>query len=184
MLGETAHIGSDGHFVIIENDHHRFIADSHITQRLIYHTAGGCTVADQGDNIIVFLPQRSGPGHAQSNGHRAGCMACRKGIGITFRRLRKTSHSAELAKLLKIRLAAGQQLMDIRLMTHIKNQAVFMGIIYGLQGHGKLHNAQIGGQMATGFADTADQKFTDLGAKLLPLCRGQRSKIAMTMNGI
>ena len=54
---------------------------------------------------------------------------------------------------MKDRLASGQNLMDIRLMTHIKYQAVNFSIINGFQGNRKLHRAQIGGKVAAGFGN-------------------------------
>ena len=91
---------------------------------------------------MVGLPhQRPCPGHSQSHGHRAGGVARHKGVGIALLRLWKARHAAEPAQALKIRLAAGQQLMHIRLMTHVKYQAVNGGIKYRLQSHRQLHHA-------------------------------------------
>ena len=77
-------------------------------------------------------------------------MTSNEGIGFTFAGFGKTGDAAKLTQMLKIRLASGQHLMDIRLVTHIKYQAVFHCIENGLNGDGKLHNTQIGCQMTAG----------------------------------
>ena len=54
--------------------------------------------------------------------------------------------------------------MHIRLMTHIKNQAVLLGIKNGFQSNGKLHNSQISGKMSAGFGNILDEKFPNFSA--------------------
>ena len=71
-------------------------------------------------------------------------------IRNAFTWLRKSRHSTKLAQTVKIRLASGQHLMHIRLMTNIEYQTVNFSIIDGLKGDRKLHRAQIGGKVATG----------------------------------
>ena len=68
-------------------------------------------------------------------------MTCHKSIGIALCRLGEAGHAAVLPQTGKIRLASRQQLMDIRLMTHIKNQAGFPGSRYGFNGNGQLYHA-------------------------------------------
>jgi hypothetical protein len=82
----------------------------------------------------------------------------------------------------KIRLAAGQQLMDIRLMTNIKHQTVFIRIKHGLNGNRQLYDAQIGRQMAAGFGHTGNQKRTDLRTQKALLLRSEVLKVLMTAN--
>ena len=99
------------------------------------------TVADEGNDIIVRPHERACPRHAQRNGDRRGGMAGHKRVMHALAGLWKAGKAAVLPQAGKIRLATCQQLMDIRLMTHIKNQAVFPGIIYGFNGNGQLHHA-------------------------------------------
>ena len=68
-------------------------------------------------------------------------MSRHEGVRITLRWLGETGQSAVLPQMRKIRLASGQQLMHIRLMPNIKNQAVYLSIKNGLDGHAQLHHA-------------------------------------------
>ena len=182
MIGHTSHIAVNGHFIVVEDHDHGLTAFGSVIQTLIDHTAGGGTVTQQRDHMVILLLQGSCPGHTQSDGHRAGCVTGHKGIGITFAGFGKSGHAAKLPQTGKIRLATGQQLMDIRLMTNIKNQAVTAGIKYSFQGQGKLHNAQIGGQMASRLCNIVYQEFPDLTAELLPLRLCQADQVIMVMN--
>ena len=145
--------------------HHGLLADGQIVQRLIDHAAGGRAVADQGYHIVILPQKGSGPGHAQGNGHGAGGMARHEGIGLALLRLGKAGYSAELAQRSKRLLPPRQKLVDIGLVPHVKDQPVHPGIINGLDGYGKLDNAQVPRQVAAGFGDTLYQKFPDLPAK-------------------
>ena len=77
-------------------------------------------------------------------------MSCHKCIGIAFAGLGETGKAAVLPQRRKFRLASGQQLMHIRLMTYIKNQAVFHCIKYRFNGNRQFHNTQVSGKMAAG----------------------------------
>ena len=108
-------------------------------------------------------------------------MSRHEGVRITFRWLGKTGQAAVLPQMRKIRLASGQQLMHIRLMPHIKNQAVYLGIKNGFDGHAQLHHAQVSGQMSAGFGDVGNQKLPDFPTKLGSLPVIQRSKVVMAV---
>jgi len=107
-------------------------------------------------------------------------MACHKSIRDAFGGLGKAGDSAELPQVRKIRPATRQQLMDIRLMTHIKNQAVNIRIKHGLNGNSELYRAQVSREMSTGFADGGNEKLPDLPAQLCSLLIIQANEILVT----
>ena len=124
MPGKTPYIFPDGHFIVVEDHHHGLLAHGGIVESLVGHAAGGGAVADEGHHLVILPQQGSRPGHAQGDGHGVGGMPRHKGIRIAFRGLGEARHPSELPQMRKIRPATGQQLMNIRLMPHIKNQAV------------------------------------------------------------
>jgi hypothetical protein len=104
-------------------------------------------------------------------------------IRIAFRRLGKARNAAKLAQMRKIRLASRQQLMDIRLVTYIKYQAIFIGVKYGFNGNRQLYNSQIGGQMPTGFGKALHEKFPDFLTQDSPFLFSQPKKVGMAQDG-
>ena len=109
-------------------------------------------------------------------------MSRHEGIRIALRWLGETGQSAVLPQMRKIRLASGQQLMHIRLMPNIKNQAVYLGIKNGLDGHAQLHHAQVSGQMSAGFGNVGNQKLPDFPTKLGSLPVIQSGKVVMAVD--
>ena len=182
MSGHAAHILINGHLIIIENNDHGLTADGSIIQAFIDHTAGGGAITEKGHHVVILPQKRSGTRHAQSNGHGTGCMSGNKSIRVTFGRLRETGNTTKLTKMLKIRLAASQQLMDIRLMAYIKHQAVNIRIENGLNGNGQFHRTQIGSQMASCFRNMRYQKFADFFAQALSFFICQVDQIVVTVN--
>ena len=105
-----------------------------------------------------------------------------EGIAAALAGLGESGHSAKHTQMVKIRLATGQQLMDIRLVTHIKNQAVLGGIINGFDGHGQFHHAQIRGQMPPRLSHMGNDELPDLSAELLPLGIVELDQVIVTLN--
>ena len=175
VAGQAAHISADGHFVVIDDDDHGLPADSGVVQALIGHAAGESAVTDQCNHIVILMLQCPGPGHTQGDGHGTGGVPRNESVGIALRRLGESGDTAVLPQTRKIRPAAGQQLMHIRLMSHIKNQAVYTCIKNGLDGNAQFYNAQISGEMSAGLGDVGNQKFPDFLAELdsLPIAEGR-----------
>ena len=96
--------------------------------------------------------------------------------------LGEAGHSLKHTKPLKVRLAAGQQLMDISLMTHIEHQTVLSGIKNGFDGNRQLHNTQIGCQMAAGFCHGGHNEIPDLTTQGGALDISQIHQVCMSPN--
>ncbi len=182
MPGDAAHVSADGHFVVVEDDDHGLAADRRVVQTLVGHAAGAGAVAQQGDDLVILVQQRPGPGHAQGHGDGAGGVARHKGVRRALLRLGEAGNAAVLPQMRKTRPAACQQLMHIRLVTNVKNQAVLLGIKNGLDGDAQLHHAQISGQMPAGLGNTGDQEFPDLPAKLGQLLGAQRLQVLVAVD--
>ena len=159
MPGHAAHIFSDGHLIVIEDDHHGLLAVGGVIQPLVGHAAGGRAVADEGHHLIILVEHGSGSGHTQGDGDRAGGMSGHKGIGIAFAGLGEAGEAAKLPQGVKGIPAAGEQLVDIGLMPHIKHQPILGRIINRFQRHRQFYHAQVPGQVTPCFRDAGNQKF-------------------------
>ena len=109
-------------------------------------------------------------------------MTCHKRIGIALGGLGEAGHSAKHPQTLKIRLASGQQLMNIRLMADIEDQTVNIRIKYGFNGHTELHHAQIRGEVSAGRGHMGHNKFPNLITKRDPLRVRKSNEICVPMD--
>ena len=100
-------------------------------------------------------------------------MARNKGIMLALRRFGESGNAAEGPQLPELLLPSRQNLMDIGLVAHIKDNAVLGCIKYQMQRQRQLHYTQVGGQVAAGTGDVFHQELPDLPAELLLLLRCQ-----------
>ena len=85
-----------------------------------------------------------------------------KAIALAFLSLGESTHSPEFAQFFKAFPSSGQELVCIRLMSHIPDDLILRKIQRKMQGHRKLNCAQIGSQMSAVDTDRIDQKVSDL----------------------
>ena len=109
-------------------------------------------------------------------------MSGNESIRIALMGLGEAGKTLKHTKPLKSRLAVGQQLMDISLMTHIEHQTVLSGIKNGFNGDGQLHHAQIGRKVAAGLRQVSDYEIPDLGRKNGAMEGGKLHQIPMSLN--
>ena len=169
VAAETAHIGVDRHTVVIENNDHGLPGGAGIVEPLEAEATGHGTVADQGDNAVILVEQGSGVGHTQGHRNGVGGVACDESNMLALIGLGKARKTAQLPQCMKQRLSPGQNLMAVALVSHIKNQTVLGGVKHPMNSHRQLHDAQVGGQMTTGFRHIFHQKVPKLPAKLVHL---------------
>ena len=77
-------------------------------------------------------------------------MTGNKSIVLTLVGVRETGNTIQLPQLGKALTAAGQQLVGLALMAHIKHDLIRGGGQHPVQSHRQLHGTQIGCQMAAG----------------------------------
>ena len=145
------HVRINRHVVVVQDDDQRLLACRRGRQTLIGQPACQCAVADHGNNVIVLVQQRARLRHPHRHGHRVGGMSGNEGIIFPLIRLREPGQAAILTQGIKAVPASGDDFVGIALMPHVKDDAVFFGVIDAMQRQRQLHNAEIGRQVPAGF---------------------------------
>ena len=96
MCGHAAHIGIDGHAVVVENHHQPLSGRARVVEPLISQPSGESPIPQQCRHGVVLSPQRPGPGHAQSHGHGIGGVPRHKSIVDALLRLGETRQAVQL----------------------------------------------------------------------------------------
>ena len=164
VAGNAAHIGGDGHGIVIEDHDQRLRTGSGVVQPLIAEAAGEGAVAQQGDDMVILPAQGPCPGHPQGDGNRTGGMPRGEGVADALPGLGEAGDAPVGAQALQRLAASGEQLMHIALVPYVEYQTVPAGIEFLLYGHRELHDAQIGGQMPAILGHAVHQIFPNLGA--------------------
>ena len=150
MLADGAHVGVDGHAVVVEDDDEGLAGGSGVVESLVGKAAGEGPVPDEGQDLVVLVPQRPGTGHAQGHGHRIGGVTGDEGVMDALPGLRKAGEAVQLTEGRKKLLPTGEGLVDIALVAYVEDQAVPLRIEAAVDSHGELHRPQVGGQVPPG----------------------------------
>ena len=177
VLGHASHIFGDGHAVVVEDDQQRLPAQSRVGEALISQTAGERAVADEGGDMVVLPQQGPGPGHAQGHRHRVGGVAGDEGVVDALLGLGEAGEAAEGAQRAHGPSPPSEDLVDVALVAHVEDQPVPAGVEDPVEGHGELHHAQVGGQVAAGPGHHIHHTGAQAGAQGLRLPIGDRFQI-------
>jgi len=96
----------------------------------------------------------------------------------------ETGNAVQLSQGGKSFQSAAYHLMGIALVTHIENDAVPAAVIYPVEGRGKLHSTQIGGQVASCLGHIFHYSLTQFHAEALKLRCAQSLYIGGGVNFI
>ena len=117
--------------------------------------------------MIVFPVQIAGHCHAQRCGKRCGRMSRFPAVMLALMALLKAGQSLVLPQRRELPRPPGEDLMDIALVSDIKQDAVARRIKDDMQRKRKLYDAQIAGKVAARPGDRLDEKGTDLSGQRL-----------------
>ena len=104
-----------------------------------------------------------------------------KGVGLALGGFGITGQTAEGAQGLHGGIAAGEDLVGITLVAHVKHQPVPAGIKYAMNGNDQLYRPQTGGQMAAGAGDHIQDAGPQQAAQRSSLTVGQGAEIVGTL---
>ena len=102
-------------------------------------------------------------------------------VGVALGGFGITGQPAEGAQGLHGGIAAGEDLVGVTLVAHVKHQPVPAGIKYPMNGNDQLHRPQTGGQMAAGAGDHIQDAGPQQTAESSRLTVGQGAEIVGTL---
>ena len=159
---DAAGVFGDRHVVVIENDNEIALQPGGVVQRLEGHTAGQGAVPDHGDHVEVLSPEVPGSGEPQPRRDRSGAVAGVERVALALSAPGKARDPPVGADAVEVLPPAGEYLVGVGLMPDVPDQLVLRQVEYEMQGHGELHHAHVGGQMAPCAADLLQNERTDL----------------------
>ena len=144
VVGNRAHVAIDRPLVVVKHNNQAPGLLRDIVQRLEADAVGKSRIAREGNHILFGAGQIAGHRHAQSRGKGRTRVPRAIAVVIAFRAQGEAVQTSRLANGIKLAAPPGQQLMDIRLVADVENEAVFGSIEDIVHGERQLHHAQIG----------------------------------------
>ena len=175
---------ADAHVVVVQ--HHQQVAVGHtrVVERLEGHAGTHRAVTNDGHCMAVVALALGGQCHAQGRRDAGAGMRRAKGVVDALGTLRKARDAAQLAQRVHAVAAAGQDLVRVGLVAHVPHQAVFRGVEDMVQGHGQLHRAQVGAEVATGLRHALQHELAQLGRQHLEVCAREPTQVCRVIDGL
>ena len=143
VLAHAANVWSDAHFIVIQDDGHLCLQMRGVVERFKGHAAGHGAVADDGDDIAVFVKEIARHSEAVCCRDRGAGVACAEIVVDALAALWKTGHAAVLSERVETVVAPGEQLMHIGLMADVPDELVLWKIVHIMQRQRDLDDAEI-----------------------------------------
>jgi hypothetical protein len=158
-LGQAADVLADRHLVVVEDDEQvgLVVHAAGVVQRLVGHAGGHRAVADHRDHAAIAACARGGDRHAQRGGDRGGRVADAEGVVFAFLALGERRHAVLLLDRVDDVAATGEDLVRIRLVADVPDEAVVRRVVEVVQCDGQLDHAEAGAEVAAAAADAFDQ---------------------------
>ena len=184
VLGPGAHVGRNGHLVVVEDDDEPLPHVADLVEGLEGRPARQASVADDGDDVEVLLLLVPGHGHAQ--GGRQG----RRGVAgvedvvralLTGGEAEQAVEEAEAAEPVP---PAGEDLVGVALVADVPDELVPGRVEDVVQGQGQLDHPEVRGEVAAVLRDRRDDLGPDLGRQPLKVLQRELPDVLRPLDGI
>ena len=173
--------GADGrrdrHVVVVQNHDQARIHGAGIVHRLIGHAGAHGAVANHSDHIVVAAAQIAGHGHAEPSGNRGRGVTGAKRVVFALGAFAEARQAVRLTQGADAVTAPGEDLMGVSLVANVPDDLVARGVEHGMQGDGKLDNAETGAEMAARDGDRANRLLPQLVRELPQLLVPERAQL-------
>ena len=161
-----------------------FLACGDVVQRLPAHAAGERAVADDRHDVALLAAQRERLGHAVGVGQRGRGVAVLDDVVLALGLARVAGEAAALAQPVEAVLPAGDDLVDVRLVSGVEQQPVLGRVEDPVQGQGELDHAEVGAEVPAGAGDLLDQEVPDLGRERGQLVPAEPAQVARAADAV
>jgi len=142
ILRHRAHVGSDGHFVVVQDDDEVATRCTCVVESLVREAARQRSVSEHGDDTEAFLVEIARGCHSEPCGNRSRSVAGAESVVVAFAALEESGKTLLLPKRLHPRIASRQKLVRIPLVPHVPNQLIARSIEGCMQRNGQLNDTQ------------------------------------------
>ena len=184
VLGHGAHVGRDGHLVVVEDDDEPLPHVADLVEGLEGRAAGQAPVADDGDDVEILLLLVPGHGHAQGGRQGRRGVAGVEGVVRALLAGGEAEQAVELAEAAEPVPPPGEDLVGVALVADVPDELVPGRVEDVVEGQGQLDDPEVRGQMAAVLRDRGDDLGPDLGGQLLKVLQGELPDVRRPLDGI
>lgn len=154
-----------------------------VVQGLVGHACSQRPIANHRNHLVTQSFPVARQRQPQRRGQRVARVAGDVGIVTALGRIGETGQATVLPQRMEGLVTAGEQLVGVRLVPHIPQNAVVGGIERPVQRDGELDCAEAGGKVSPGVLDRIDYSASQLNTKLLHAIRIEVSHVVHQNSG-
>ena len=162
VLAKTADVRCDTHLVIVQDDGHVLLGGANVIDRLVSHTARHGAISNDSDHVVVAVEMVAGNGKAKSRRNRRRGVARPEAVVNAFVPLEEAGNASLLAQGIESVIAAGQQLVHVRLVPHVPHDLIVGCVEHVVQRKSQFNNAKARCQVTTVLCHLTNDGLADL----------------------
>ena len=181
VMGKAADGRRVGPRVVVDDDDQRTVLRRcDVVERLPGHPAGERPVTDHGDDGPAFqlTSDLVALGDAVGPGQRGRGVAVLDDVVLGLTTAGVAGQSAARAQALEARGAAGEDLVDVRLVAGVPDDPVTWRVEDPVQRQRQLDRPEVRAEMSTGAGDLLDEEGPDLAGQRVTLLEGESAYVA------
>ena len=182
VLVQSTNVIRDRHIIVVKNNQHIGFFVTGMIESLERHTSAHGAVTNHSNTFVRKATLAETQRHPKGCTDRGTGVTDAKGIVLTFGTQRKGSWAFGRTDLRQLLASPCQDLMRIRLMTHIPDNAIVWSIEDMVQSHSEFDNAQTSAKMTARLANAVDKIFSQFTTERLQLSRAQLAQVRWGFN--
>src|ERR1039457_3561856 len=143
VTGDGSNVSIDGPLVVIEHNDEALGLVGDVVQSFKGNAVGECRVSRNCNDMFVAASEIARHGHSEGSGKCRAGMARSVAIVLTLGAEHEAVQSTWLANGIEAIKTASQNLVDVGLMTYVKNEPVCRGVKDGVERQRQLDHSQI-----------------------------------------
>ena len=165
--------------VVVEHDDDAALVVPEVVERLVGHAARHGAVADDGDDVAVVGGSGvAGDRHAVRVAEHGGRVAVLHEVVPALLTVRVARHAVGLPQLGEHRLAAGDDLVDVRLVAGVPEDRILRGLEHSVQGERQFDGAEVRTEVSGVLGHGFDDEVADLAGQRVDLGVRQAAEVA------
>jgi len=159
---DGAHVAVNGPLVVIEDHDEAAGLVGNVVECFKRDAVGEGGVSGQGDDMLMAAGDVTRHSHAQCRRERRAGVPRSVGVVLALAAQHEAIQTAGLAQRIKAIGAARQQLVHIRLMADVKNEAVLRRVKHIVHCDSQLNHAEVGTDVAAGAGHALNETVANL----------------------
>ncbi len=181
---DGADVRRDAHAVVVEDHDDAALVVTDVVQTLECHSGRERSVADDGDDVEVVVPQIARERHPMRRGDRGARVPGAELVVLGLRTYEESRDPSELAKRIEALTTTGEHLVHVRLVAGVPHDLVAGRLEHAMQRDAELDRAEARRYVSPGLLHALHRVLADLPTKFQELVLMKGAQVAWMVHAL